>query len=467
MKKLIKNIFSFAIITVLFVGCDDRLEIEPEDALSNLITFNDFGLIEGSVLSMYNVSQSGNINGIPQIISDFMSDNANFVGSFTTLQDIRDFRAQPDNNSATPVWTVSYALIRTANNIIVNLEPVNPDDVTGLTAENKAQFIAEARFVRALAHFDLVDIYAQPFQVNGGSNLGVPIIQEFFAGDSSPFLNERNTVNEVHEFIRTELIAALPNLPASATDRATQSAAEAILARLHLYRGEWAEAAQRANNALNGPGVGLAPDYSWIENNSSEHIYRIINLSDDGSGGGYDTFYNPASNNGRGDLPFTQDLIDSFNEEPGDLRSTFVVSATDAGANPGALFTTKYPSGTNTSESDAYVIRAAEMVLTRAEANLMNGSAIGATPLEDLNAIRVRAQLGAVSTVTLPSILNERRKELCFEGHRRMDLLRNGLNLRPSGDPVSSAGGNFTVLPIPQSEINRNPNITQNPGYGN
>lgn len=467
MKNIFKTFVPLAIVASLFIGCDDKLEdIRPEDDLSDLITFGDFGLIEASTIAMYSESQHSDANGTPQIIADMMTDNANFVGSFPTYQAIRDYETLAGNATATAPWFRNMLIIRSANNIIVNLEPVNPDDVTGLTPENKAQFIAEARFVRALAHFDLVNLFAQPFQVNNGSNLGVPIVTEFFTGDTAPFLQERSTVNQVHEFIRTELIAAIPALATNNRNRATKGAAEGLLARLHLYRGEWQQAAERATNALAAPGVSLAPDYGWIENASSEHIYRIVNLADDGAVGlGFDGLYNPSSNNGRGDLPFAQNLIDAFEEEPEDLRFTFKIEATDAGNNAGAFFTTKYPAGTNTAESDFYVIRAAEMHLTRAEANFNNSSSIGASVADDVNAIRGRALLGPATTIDIDVILNERRKELCFEGHRRMDLLRYGRNLRPNGGAVSAFGANRTIMPISQIEIENNPNITQNPGY--
>lgn len=220
------------------------------------------------------------------------------------------------------------------------------------------------------------------------------------------------------------------------------------------------------SNSIIEISVALANDYSFFNNSSSEHIFQVINLADDSAPAtGYDIFYNPTSANGRGDAPFAQDLIDAYNEESGDLRFlNLTLNATDAGNNADAIFTTKYPNAA-TQDSDPNVLRVTEMYLIRAEANLLNGSSIGDSPLNDINALRMRANLTSLTSVNLSQILTERRKELAFEGHRRMDLLRNNENLRPDNGAVSAAGANKVILPIPQIELDNNPNATQNTGY--
>ena len=133
------------------------------------------------------------------------------------------------------------------------------------------------------------------------------------------------------------------------------------------------------------------------------------------------------------------------------------------------FFTTKYSDGQNFA-SDASIIRISEIYLTRAEANFRASTNIGDNPLNDVNKIRLRAGLSNLATLTLNQILNERRKELCFEGHRRMDLLRNNLPLRSVGLPqaaISAPGQNKVILPIPQREIDLSIGkvLQQNSGY--
>ncbi len=101
------------------------------------------------------------------------------------------------------------------------------------------------------------------------------------------------------------------------------------------------------------------------------------------------------------------------------------------------------------------------MFLTRAECNLRLGQQVGASPVADINAVRQRAGLPPLTTVTLNDILRERKLELAFEGHQIHDLKRNRL-------PVNATfnfNSNALVLPIPQREIDTNKNLVQNPGY--
>ncbi|MEM6866698.1 MAG: RagB/SusD family nutrient uptake outer membrane protein, partial [Bacteroidota bacterium] len=338
----------------------------------------------------------------------------------------------------------------------------------------KAQFIGEAKFLRAFTYFQLVNLFAQPFQFNGGTNFGVPLSTQVFTPESelSDFQLERSTVNEVHAFIEQDLLDAIATLPDSNGERAESGAARALLARLYLYREQWAEAADLANQVIASGEYSLAPDYDFYDDNptSSEHIFVVINTPNDGpqdesvpgSDEVYVNFYNPAPG-GRGDAPFSQDLIDTFAAESGDRRFDDLSQAASDAAGNATFFTTKYPDIVNNA-SDGMALRITEMYLIRAEANLQNASTVGDTPLNDINLLRNRAGLDDLDAVDLDAVALERRKELCFEGHRRMDLLRNNLNLRPSGGPESAPGANKVIFPIVDDEITNNPNITQNPG---
>lgn len=113
------------------------------------------------------------------------------------------------------------------------------------------------------------------------------------------------------------------------------------------------------------------------------------------------------------------------------------------------------------------------MYLNRAEA-LAEKDGINQPTIDLMNKLRTRAGLPTWTIASFASkqalvdaILNERRKELCFEGHRRMDLLRKGLPLRSSGPTagISKPGDDKVVLPIPQRELDINPSLVKNPGY--
>ncbi len=465
---------TFKTITILLgffiiISCEDQLDVLPEDSVASNTVFGSFATINGAVVGIYSKNQSGDLNGNVQLMSDFMADNVAFVGSFPSLQEIDQFETLATNASIDNIWLDGYEVIGAANNIIANLPDVT--DVNDLTEADKTRFVAEAKFLRALTYFQLVNLFAQPFQVSGGSNLGVPLVSKpFEGGDISEFQLERSTVNEVHAFIEQDLIDASADLPDDNGVRAEAGAARALLARLYLYREEWNNAADFAGQVISSGAYSLAPVYDFYDDNpeSPENIFVVVNTPTDGpqeatgSDEVYVNFYNP-SPGGRGDAPFSQDLLNAFSLEAGDLRfSTLSQAALDAQSND-TFFTTKYPDIVNNA-SDGMVLRVTEMYLIRAEANLRSGSTIGDTPLNDINTLRSRAGLANLASVDLDAVLLERRKELCFEGHRRMDLLRNNLNLRPGGGSESAPGANKVIFPIVDDETTNNPNITQNPG---
>ncbi|HMB64765.1 MAG TPA: RagB/SusD family nutrient uptake outer membrane protein [Eudoraea sp.] len=454
-------------------SCEKQLEVVPEDNVATNTVFNSFATINGAVVGIYSKNQSGDLNGNPQLMSDFMADNVAFVGSFPTLQEIDQFTTLATNTTIDNIWLDAYELIGAANNVIVNLPEVSPADVTGLTETDKTRFVAEAKFLRALTYFQLVNLFAQPYQVAGGGNLGVPIVTNpFEGGDISEFQKERSTVNEVHAFIERDLLDAAAVLPSDNGLRAESGAARALLARLYLYREEWTNAANFADQVINSGDYALATGYDFYDDNpgSPENIFSVINTPTDGpqdesvpgSDEVYVNFYNP-SPGGRGDAPFSPDLISAYMAEPGDLRFSMLSQAALDAQNNDTFFTTKYPDIVNNA-SDGMVLRMTEMYLIRAEANLRGGTSVGDSPLNDINRLRTRAGLVNLGSVDLDGILLERRKELAFEGHRRMDLLRNDLNLRPGGGSESAPGADKVIFPIVDDELTNNPNITQNPG---
>lgn len=471
MKKI--KIFNILLLSVLiFTSCEDELEILPEDQLTPGELLADVGTIEGAVLGVYSNTQSANVaNGTAQIMSEWQADNAFFRGSFPTFRQVDDYTTLADNTSIQAIWQANLNVVEDANFIINSLPEV---ELITLTDELRNQFIGEARFLRAYANFNLTKWFSHHYQVSNGTNLSVPIVLENFQGDAGPFLLPRNTLNEVYDQIAEDLEFGIDNLPATYSgedtrSRATQGAAKALLARLELYRDNNTRAAELANEVIMSPTYTLATDYGFYNTLAPEFIFSIVNLPIDSqaSNEGYTGLTNP-NPAGRGDAPFSADLINAY--DPADLRFTELTQiGTDAQGNATAVFTTKYSELPATRSDDAPVLRITEMYLIRAEANLKEGTAVGDTPLNDINLLRSRAGLASLGAVTIDNILEERRKELAFEeGHRRSDLLRNGRSLRSDGMPNaadSAPGANLTIFPIPTREIDINPNLVQNPGY--
>lgn len=459
-----------------FTACEKQLELQPQQSLSTESAFLDKRSAEGSLIGVYSAVQDLEVFGaVPQSIADYQSDNVEFIGSFPTFQEIFLYTTLSDNGSISTIWQDNYRAILSANAVIKNVPGVV--DPT-FTDDQKAQFVGEAKFLRAIVYFQLINNFAQPLNVGGADSPGVPLILEPFEGTVE--FPARATVGAVHAQIKKDLTEASAALPASYSGaftrgRATKGAAQGMLSRLALYRGEFADAANNAQQVIGSNVYALAPGYGFYNGLTSEDVFTVIMTAIDNSrtgSGGWASFYSPAADGARGDCPISQNLVNAYLEEPGDKRFNLSKKVTVTGVV--YTYTTKFPDAVNNTDN-APVMRLTEMYLNRAEA-LAEQNGINTTSLELMNALRSRAGLPVWTATTFASkaafitgILKERRKELAFEGHRRMDLLRKGLPLRPAGNPqaaASAAGQPKTILPIPQREIDLNKNLVQNAGYG-
>ena len=204
----------------------------------------------------------------------------------------------------------------------------------------------------------------------------------------------------------------------------------------------WFNAPNYSDEFSSGSAAGLLP-------NSSEDIFAIQISAQSGTNE-LNTFY---SIDRRGDVSIEDKHLDQY--ESADERGKLFTKS------GGQTYSNKY--------DDLYgnvkLMRVAEMYLVRAEANFRAGTALGATPLADINRLRTRAGLAPLTVVTLPTILRERKLELAFEGFRLGDVKRNRETISgPDGKPLAWNSPRL-VFPIPLREINVNPNLVQNEGY--
>ena len=474
MINKLKNIGFLFLFAGMFAGCESALERFPEQSLDESLAFSTPAAAEASLIGVYSQCQLLEVFGAgPQIIEDFMADNTTFVGSFPTLQDINNYVTTSPNVTIQNQWQVMYRVINAANTVI-NRAP----GVPGINPARASQIVAEAKFLRAIVYFQLVNQFGQPYNLNNGASPGVPLVLEPFSGVIT--YPARATVAEVHAQIRKDLTEALADLPATFTGtatrtRATKGGAAGYLSRLHLYRGEYAEAAEFANQVLTSGNYSLATNLSFYNQNTAEDVFVIANGATDNSrtgSGGWASYHRPAAQGGRGDCAFGSELEQLFLAEPGDKRYTELSDMVTAADAMMRRMTRKFPDGANNTD-DAPLMRTSEIVLNRAEA-LAELNGVNQESIDLVNPIRARAGLAAWSIgdfsskeALVEAILNERRKELCFEGHRRMDLLRKGRALRTTGVTAAAAafGGPRTILPIPQRELDLNPNLVQNAGY--
>jgi hypothetical protein len=460
-------------VTGIF-SCSKQLDLQPEQSISTGDVFTSGSSALSALYGVYSRTQRLEVfGGEPQAIAEFMADNALYTGSLG-IKEIGDFSTAPRNNFVSEMWRIHYDAIMGANAVIDHV-PGIVDPVFSDTA--RRMYVAEAKFMRAILYFELVNLYAQPYQVDKGAKPGIPIVTASF--DGTIVYPGRSTVNEVQLQIEKDLLEALPDLAETFSDvalargRATKGAANALLSRLYLYREDWDKAATYAKAVIDAPTFKLATNYAFYDGNTAEDVFSIQNTDTDNSetgSGSWSTYYRPLSAGGRGDCPFTDDLNLAFNNEPADLRYAMSDIGTDA-TSVMRRFSLKYPN-VSTRRDNAPMIRVTEMYLNRAEA-MVSRDGVNQESIDLMNALRRRAGLVEWDINTFASgadfiaaILTERRKELCFEGHRRMDLLRRGYSLR-AADATKKAGADRVILPIPQREIDLSPTLKgqQNPGY--
>jgi hypothetical protein len=232
--------------------------------------------------------------------------------------------------------------------------------------------------------------------------------------------------------------------------------ASATLSRVYLQQENYSEALAAADRVIEQGGYALVQDYAGVFNNSANTPEDIFAIQQDAtfnagtSNSGLPTFYANLPGVGRdGDIDILPKHLGLYEAE--DTRLALFYEGIDGQPKTGKWAV----DGANIP-----VLRLAEMYLTRAECNFRLGSSVGATPNEDITAIRARAGVGAPGVLTLEFILDERRRELAFEGHRLHDLKRNKLDV--DGFPYNA---DEMVFPIPRRETDINENLDQNPGY--
>lgn len=440
LMKRIKYIIALSFVGLLW-SCDDYLEQEPVDLIGDATVIEDLASLDAGILGMYSNLQVGNQFGELQIfMPGILSDEMVFTGTFPTKQQMADNEVTAENVTMRGVWSSPYTTIFIANTMLENA------GTAGDSAEI-APFVAEAKFGRALAHFNLVKLWG-----------GVPLATTSDVSVTGTL--PRASVAEVYAQIIKDLedaIADLPGKDVNGTQRATANAAKALLARVHLYAGNLAQAGQLADEVINSGDYSLDPNYANIFDQSSvssEIIFEMFASVQDGNALGF--FAQPVGLGGRYDYSPNPTLLAEM--DPADTRAALIVPNTDAG---GVLVTNKYTDAENGTDRPP-VIRLAEMYLIRAEAN---GS------VADLNIVAERAtgDPAVYQSYNRDNMLRERKLELAFEGHRWNDLIRTG-----QVDAVMSAAKPLTwdatdaLLPIPQREIEQNPTLTsadQNPGY--
>jgi hypothetical protein len=472
MKKIILGMTLLATVG-MFTSCDDFLNEEPKLKQSNELTYATLEGLDAAGAALYGMMQSASwYDGQFILQSELRAGNAKNPQSEPGSGRYRqDTQWNYTENGTSSCWSYAYYTIARANNVINNIDKT---DLQGATKQAANNVKAEALFMRALSHLDLVITYAQPFSYEP-DGLGVPVDTVTVNGEPA-----RNTVREVYAQIESDLLLAeslmADNYTRAGVDDnaavASKQAIQALLSRVYLYMEQWQKSADYATKVINSGKYSLvgADAYKamWsaaVAPKGGEIIFEVYGSSKndywDESGWTHLPYILDRGNDGSADVCATKDLVSLYEE--GDVRASLYELSN------GDYFVLKYKGKESAvpRQVNVPVLRLAEMYLNRAEA-ISNGATV--------SGVSARADLQAIASkrgATVPekfNIFDERRKELAFEGHIVYDYARCKKSLtRTDFDDVKNKDVAFPsymwAMPIPKREMEANANMVQNPGY--
>ncbi len=453
MKALTYSIYIFLGITLLTACSKDFLEPEvttSKDVETNVKTAED---LDGIVLGAYDRMNAATYLGRDYIVyAEVRSDNAFSNGNSGRFVGPGQFFLNATDAYPSDTWLQIYRVIANAN-IVINTE------VEGNDSEEVQHLKGEAYAIRALAHIDLLRLYGEQYSAG---TLGVPYVTVYNDGDLYP---SRLTIQEVWDKIGQDLEEAEARM-SSAYDndsptRITTLGVAALQSRYYLYTKDYAAVITAAERVVASGEYSLADvdNYTsiWSGSGGSTSVFELAFTSTDNLSN--DAIYNIYQGASYGDIEVTTDLYNAY--EDTDVRKALYTYNASTGK---IRMTGKYPNLT----ANIRVIRYAEVVLNYAEALAHTGAN---NALEVLNMIPAKRGASLYTDATVENVLIERRKELAMEGHRFFDLVRNEKDIVKvdsrqtfSGERIPY-GSTLLPFPIPQSEVNANPNIEQNDDY--
>lgn len=490
----IKTISALVLVSLMLASCDDNLDAEP---ISEGIAQNSYQTgdqIEAALTGVYESFQGNDYYVWDHVLfSDVRSDNNYAGGDNPQIFQIDAIDIDVNNDRVYNAWSAIYNAIAKANVVL----EYTPKVERLITEERRQQILGEAYFLRSYHYFTLARLFG-----------GVPLVLESVkSGDPSVVRVPRSTEEETYNQLIADLKLAAELLPndygndASVNKaRATKGAAYALLAKAYAQQPvpNWGEVVNYANLVLNSPaGYTLQGSYAELFDgshyNNNESILEVqylggnegtwgpqMQLPQSVSGDTWRKFVTPSHN-----------LVDAYDAEGDDVRKNANILFESApwadeywgnaiGSTIPFSYKWKNAGGWNSSDH-IYLLRLADIILLKAEA--LNATGQTGPAADEVDKIRTRVNLPVLTAEVRGSqdlmkaaILKERRLELALEAHRWDDLVRNNvavetmnavqdIDLR-TGNPVNYDMKEYEIfLPIPQRELNRNPNLVQNQGY--
>jgi starch-binding outer membrane protein, SusD/RagB family len=447
MKKHFKYLAAAGLGVIMFTSCNkDLLDSPPETSISDANAFDQPYRIANQVLSLYSSLKGGHMYAGRVLVygdsraEEFISEDPNLVTGF-------DVWLNNPTNSATAVkglWAQGYSIINQCNLFIDGMN-TKGTSVVGASIGNN--YIAEARLIRALAYYNMLQHYAKPYGDGNGSKLGLPLR---LTGLKGPGLSDlaRSTVAEVYTQIIADLDFAETNLPLTHTAaanrviRAHRNTAIALKTRVYLSMRDYAKVISEANkiipaaapfNATSGVAHSLQADITNVFKTpyqTSESVFSVPFTTTSGDNPGTQNGlqgYYFASATGIGSIYSLNPsgIIANVGWTATDKRRTFIYTAAS-----GKKYLNKFPVAAPADYTP--IIRWSEVLLNLAEAKVRMSNIVDLQSVALLNAVRNRSDATttftagsfASSTALIDAIMTERRIEFLGEGLRINDIMR-------------------------------------------
>ncbi len=489
------------VASVLFVACEDAYEITPPGLLDDAATFQDVNDAQTFLNGIYGLMDNTDEIYFTSVFTDEVAPAPGYNGAD---RDLHRFVLNSTTYNASSIWLSNYRVINRVNRLLsgATLVTVNEGEEAKLN-----DILAQGRTLRALSYLTLLSYFSP--DMTDDSALGVILFTFVPTVDQKL---PRSSNGDCFALIEEDLNFAAANLdPSNVFIYPTRSLVDAVRARMYAYRGNYPMAKTYASKVINDYGLSLTGstpfDLSNFYKNSNTNPYRQIwadapprseiadrleniyslqsmtSANDYGFSPGGLFYFNVTNITGSPIWGMGLNLYDQLEQMPDDVRAyAFVDPTTDLSQN--AVMIDKYPGVPGGPlRNNLKLFRLSEMYLIVAEAAAAAGQLDQvALTLNDIQKARSTTGNAALPSYSNPTeawgaIMDERRKELCFEGHRYIDIKRLGVLANKSIDrsdfddqvsglplTIPNTDHRFT-LPIPSDETFGNPGIQQNPGY--
>lgn len=456
MKALYKGL----VIAGMMLGASscDYTDLTPTDQIGDGAIYSSVSSLEQTVTGAYSRMSMQQIVRVTAVLSDDVIKGGQNGGAG---DDTYQWTYTASTGEHNDVWSREYNVINLVNRILQGAESVPASTDEEIASKNNS--IGTVKVLRAYNCLQLLLFFSD---IENGNSYGIPYVKE-------PIILEtpgRNTVNECFDYMIQDLTEARPLLKQVAPDDpsyVSQAAVDALLARIYLYKKDYQQAYKYADDALKQKPLATMNEYAaiWSDDSNADVIWKLKRLVGEETIG---TIFWSADNSSA--FEPSPELIADYTPE--DIRlGIFIGDGVDRDGVPVKRVNKYKGTESNVGLADEKILRSSEMQLIKAEAIAHTDLNEANKLLNELRKERIE-NYAEVNYSTLDEfmeeLLLERRRELCYEGHRFFDMRRFGKSLYKPVIKKTLEAGNFRwLMPIPLSELQGNSVIAkqQNPGY--